>query len=265
MRRSSRVLASGLVAAGMMLAAVGLPASAAQFQGTGFYGVWDDTDIVGIVVVDRTGAATPRYSVSGSREGVTEQLSLNFRSIGCNGTPSAGNRVFRVQVMTDANGAIYERGSLSPSINFDAVKSVWVNGGSCVRAEHFERVATGDVNGDGALGIMADKATPKLIVAVRSTSNAQALVTVVIDGKNANEEFSVRGSNKSCGRPSPASSWYVPDMDSDQSGMAFESTTVSLTKEQTGTLASVRLRSLTTGKSWCAPLGIIMANTEGDG
>jgi hypothetical protein len=243
-----------------------VPAAAAEVKGTGFFAVWDDTDIVhlsGIVIVDRTDGTTPRYQVGGSGDRPMESLSINFRSIGCNGTPSQANRVFRIQLMTDANGGMYERGQLSPNLNFDAVRSVWIGSSDCVVVEQFERVATGDVNGDGALSIITDKATPKLIVAVQSVSNDEARVSIFVDGKNAGEEFSARGSNRPCGQSAGTAPWFVPDMDSDQSAMVFDSSSPSLTPTQVRSLRSVRLRSETFNRSWCAP-AIIMANTEGD-
>ncbi len=258
-----------LAASLTLLATVALPASAYAVKGTGFNARFDGPRFSGLVVVDRTDRETTSYQVGGSPESrPSEQMSLNFRSIGCNGTPTAANREFRLQGTTNARGQLIMQGGLSSNIDFDAVESVWVNvagePATCSAANHFEtvNVAGADFNGDRALGLVKTGAGTLTIGLVEKRPNGRARLSVIANNAHPQNAWEVTFANRSCGT-APTNSYKVTMPDILVSGY-FKSTTVNMSQNQLDALRSIRVRDVDRNVSWCAPLSIIMANTEGD-
>ena len=114
------------------------PHAAKEFSGTGFHALWDHTFELptrGIVVVDRTAGNKPRLTLSlDADDRPMEEITFNFRSIGCGGTPAPGNRVFDARGTTISESEFYLQLSLSRNINFEEVRSVWIRLGqtACV-------------------------------------------------------------------------------------------------------------------------------------
>ena len=82
------------------------------------------------MVVDRTAGNKPRLTLSlDADDRPMEEITLNFRSIGCGGTPASGNRVFEVRATTNSESELYLQQALSRNLNFEEVKSVWLPAG----------------------------------------------------------------------------------------------------------------------------------------
>jgi hypothetical protein len=221
----------------------------------------------GIVIVDREGSSNPRVTV-----GIVQTYPANeydfyptrARSIGCGGTPSASNLLFSVSAKPDANGDLFFTKTLSSSINFEALRSIWVRRGTgewaCSRAVSFEtlNVATGDVNANGFVAVWEQDPIPA-IVAAEKRPNGQARVSIVVHGMSGDDMVRVRGVNRPCGQPVSSTNnrfnillegggYSVHDIHINQGGL--------------NSLRSVRFRNVDTGKNLgCAPLSIIMADT----
>ena len=85
------------------------------------------------------------------------EYSIVGRSIGCDGTPSASNRTFGVRATADANGTLSVSRNVGP-VDDPFFVSLWLTRNTptaealCGLTVTFDKVATGDVTGDGALG-----------------------------------------------------------------------------------------------------------------
>lgn len=249
----------------LVLIATALPAAAYSIKGEGLYARFGvgSPDGTGILMVDRTGGSQPRLHAT--FVGLLPYVEQNVvaRSIGCGGTPSAANRVFRVHGIADANGDLTYNRMLSASLNFGAIKSIWINQDeipTCAISFNFDTlvVAAGDVNGDGAAGII-DKSSPLLVVMalVERRAQGRARLTIVINAGDGNDEISVRGVNRACGRKPTHTAFSVKF--SDVLVSSFKSMTVDMSQAELDGLRSMRVHNLSTGQRSCAPLGVLTA------
>jgi hypothetical protein len=249
----------GLVAAlalSALLVLAAAPAAAVEFKGIGFHTSFQWGVGRGIVIVDRTAGAKPRLTAgfSGLRPGST--VSFVARDIGCDGAPSVANKVFKVSFnVSPAGGAAFTR-SMSDAIPFSEVQSVWLDRGNvtnCSDVTHFQ-VAAGDVNGDNAVAATSTSSNPKLIMLLQSLPGDEFSIQIVINGMDGNDDYMVRAVRRACGRSAPDSSTVF--------GVLFNQGERSYNfGGQIGgdlnEIKSVRIRNTDSGKTWCAPVGII--------
>lgn len=262
LRSWRRLAAAGLTALALLAVSV-VPGAAYEVTGHGFHAFADRL----AVVADRTAGNSPRVALwIIDSEAASMTVSVVFRSIDCAGTPRPANRVFALQASTDANGHHFSSRGVSSSIRFDDVKSAWVNLGhprsTCARATQFLRVATGDVNGDSALGVAQGdgQLLGNLLAIVDYIDPDEYGLSLVVDGMGGNDIVRVRGVNRGCGtRPTRA---FFDVTLTGVDGATTDFRTISMTAPQLRQLRSMRV---SVGNArWCAPLSIIMANTEGD-
>ncbi|OFW55135.1 MAG: hypothetical protein A2146_03305 [Actinobacteria bacterium RBG_16_67_10] len=214
-------------------------------------------------MVDRTAGSKPRLHAT--FVGLLPYIEQDAvaRSIGCGGTPSAGNRVFGVHGIADANGDVAYDRMLSPDIDFGAVKSVWIDidqTPTCAISFNFETldVAAGDVNGDGAAGLVDNNSNSLVAMAlVERRAQGRARLTIVIHTGDGNDEFSVRGVNRACGKSPTHTAFTVEFVGG--SVASFKSKIVDMSQAELDGLRSMRVHNMSTGQSWCAPLGILIA------
>jgi hypothetical protein len=247
----------------LLLASV-VPVAAMTFRGTGFYarfGPSATTDPRGLVIVDRTQGSHPRLTAR--VVGLFNYVDINIvgRSIGCGGKPSTTSRVFGVHAAADGNGAVSYDAALSSAIVFEKVKSVWIDwgdGSACALSFNFEeiRVATGDVNGDGALGLVKTGAGTMTLLLERRP-NDKARLSIVFNGLNGNDTYRIRLVNNKCGTPPTASyvSWTLQDV----LISGFKSKTVPLSQGHLDKIRSVRVTNLSNGNTWCGPVSVLVA------
>jgi hypothetical protein len=246
-----------LVAGALMVGLFAVPAAGYTVKGTGLYARFagGSTEGTGIFMVDRTGSSSPR--LHGTFVGLLPYIEQDavFRSIGCGGNPSAANRVFAVHGVADANGDLTYDRTLSPSINFGAVKSVWIDidqTPTCVPAVQFVRVATGDVTGDDVVGVM-DGTSNTIMFLLQKRPDDRARLSIVFDGGAGNDELRVRGSTSPCGTSASASSIKLTEV----MVSSFQTKLIDLVPADLVALRSMRVKNLDSGQTWCAPLSII--------
>ena len=251
-----------MAAALALLIATAVPVAAFEFKGHGFYARFGEgSDMAkGLIVVDRTTTDKPRMTLGITLQTDTGDILVKFRSIGCGGTPSPGNLVFGVVGNTQANGT-FQTSLLSTAIDFDAVRSVWIDidqTPACSISFNFDRleVATGDVNGDGAIGLIDNNSNSAGAMAlVEKRANGRARVTIVVDTAGGNDKIDVRGVNRPCGT-SPTSTAFKVTF-TDVLATSFKSKTVNMGQDTLDGMRSLRVHNLSTGEKACAPLGII--------
>ena len=232
------------------------PAAGYTVKGAGLYASFagGTTEGTGIFMVDRTGSGGPRLHATFVSLLPYIEQNVVARSIGCGGNPSAANRVFRVNGIADANGDLTYDRMLSPGIDFGSVKSVWSHvgdGATCVPAVQFVRVATGDVNGDDAVGII-DGTSNTIMLLLQKRPNDHARLSIFVHGMAGNDELRVRGSTSPCGTPAPAGSTTFEDI-----MVSFHTKLIDLMPADLVGLRSMRVKNLDSGKTWCAPLSIV--------
>lgn len=253
MKRFTLALVAGALLVGLFAA----PAAGYTVKGMGLYARFagGSTEGTGIFMVDRTGSNSPRLHATFVGLLPYAEQNVVARSIGCNGTPSAANRVFQVHGIADQNGDLTYDRVLSPSINFDAVKSIWAPSAgtpTCQPAIDFVRVATGDVNGDDVVGV-TDGTSNTIMLLLQKRPNDRARLSIVVHGMGGNDELRVRGSTARCGTSAPASSIKFTDI----MVSSFQTKLIDLPPAELTALRSMRVKNLDSGKTWCAPLSII--------
>lgn len=254
------VIASALVAS----LAIALPATAREFKGSGFYGVWDDDfnprPFRGIVVADRLNGQ-PRIMISGGAAGrPLADVTFVFRSIGCGGNPSAANRVLKIEAQTDESAQLVWKG-LVRNENIDGVRSVRIQmdgDTGCIPVQHFVRVAAGDVNGDGVAAHSGDGKLLGNLLFLGYLDDTDIVMSLHVAGLSGDDAVQLRGVNRPCGTK-PTSTYFNVTMDVPESG--FQQLVVTTSDIDLHLVRSVRARI--GGEVLCAP-SIIMANTEGD-
>ena len=261
-RSFTRAIAGG-AAALVVLIATAVPAAAYTIMGDGFYAQYQGTpaDGQGIFMVDRTSGGQPRLHAT--FVGLLPYIEQNAvaRSIGCGGSPSPANLVFAVHGTADANGDLTYDRPLSPSIDFGAVKSVWIDidpTPTCASSFNFETldVAAGDINGDGAAGLVDNNSNSVVAMAlVERRASGRARLTIVVNAGDGNDEISVRGVNRACGKAPTHTAFSVTFKDVLVSSL--KSKIVDMNQAQLDGLRSVRFKNLDSGETWCAPLSII--------
>ena len=251
-------IASALVA--ILLGSAG-PVAAAQPDGAfsllaaGTYGR-------GLVTMSYTGTTTVNAGVLGLLG--SHEYALVGRSIGCGGEPSSANRAFRVTAMTNSAGVL----NFSRAVSIAGrVRSIWLRptDGSqptvCALSLNFERleVAAGDVNGDGALGLVkTGPGTLAAIVLVQRRPHGEARVSLMFDGLSGGDNYAVQGVGTACGHSFNPSQRYFSYVLKDVLISSFRSRTVDLTQNELDALRSVRIKNTTDGTKWaCIPLRII--------
>ena len=271
----SRAFIASLMAT-LVLAVSSLPAAALTIKGQGSYssfswGLENPTKGV-IAIVDKTQGNTSRLSVAAVGLMASHEYFVIGRSIDCNGTPSSTNRSFRVRLMSNANGDIFVTQVVS--LKNVTISSYWISptDGSepahCGISHNFEtlNVATGDVNGDGALGVTGRELGHAWGV-VEKRPHHWARVSVIFDGGSGSDTFKVIGSARPCGQTSPSSqNFFSIRFGSLNPPMGFEDVhvgkyrvkTIDMSQNRIDGLRSLRTRNVTQGKEvGCGPLSII--------
>ena len=186
--RRSILPGSALLVASAVLLLSAVPVAAVTIHGNGYYARWSlgtSNPFRGMALVDKVVGHSARLNTLAVGLEPGEESWIVGRSIGCNGTPSAANLVFRVNKKADAGGVL----SISRDITFRNVANLWVKSisfrtedatpFSCVNSRPYQ-VATGDVNGDGAAGVI-DGTSNTMMVLLEKRPNGHARVSVVAD------------------------------------------------------------------------------------
>ena len=260
MRNSSFRLPVVAVFALMLVALSASPAAAATVSGEGYYSRFGfGAGRGGLAIVDYID--TDEGRVRASVEGLlaSEEYFIAGRSIGCNGTPSQSNRVFRLTTMTNGEGDLWVNRSVV--IKEVLVSSIWIGrtvgsaAPACRAAVHFEtrNVATGDVNGDGAAGVI-DGTSNTLMGLVEKRPNGQARVSIVVDPHDPNDIYVVSLANRACGH-TPTKTFKV-QLD----GAGYSVHDIHMNQGSLNALRSVRVRNISEGVNvGCAPLSVLIA------
>ena len=252
-------LVIGAVAACLMTVAVVGPVAAVDAAD---YVLWrlNFTHGSGLVVLSYSGNTTINAGVLGLTE--SQEYSVIGRTIGCGGNPSPANRAFGLQRKTDSHGNLFFKAQVSVS---GTVRSLWVTGGeergACVTSSFYDKLElAGDWDGDAGLSMIWDKEHVLSLVLAERRPNGTTRVTVVLRNQDGEvEDWRVRGVNRGCGK-TPTNSFFDVFV-GDLSG--YKSKSVEMTQNQFDSLRSVRIKNLSTGRTWCAP-AIIVANTPLD-
>lgn len=252
----------------VLLGLLAVPTSAASPDGA--YGLFVGTYGRGVVIttyghdIDTANVAVGVVGLTTSQE-----YFLVGRSIGCGGTPSGANRVFRIDATTDDDGSLF----LHANVAIDkSVKSFWLGSNDALGAAICTR-ATGylgdlqeadDYNGDGALGLVKTGAgTLPAIALVNKRAGGNARLAIALDGLTPGHSYSIKGMSRSCSRTGGVTEFRASLANTGQES-AFLKTTVKLGQEALDAVRSIRIRDTTASAPWlCVPM-IIMANTEGD-
>jgi hypothetical protein len=261
-QKSFRRLISVTLVALTALAISATPAAALKVSGDGYYSSFSfgvENPVTGIVVVDRVDADSGRVTVLVSGLLASDEYFIVGRSIGCNGTPNNGNRVFRATSLADVNGDIYL--SYAYELKDVLVSSIWVGRTdgqgptACSLSLNFEEIKlVGDWNGDGALGVITHELT-HWGVAVEKRPNGRARISTALLLGNGDGNFRLRGVNKACGRTPTQTIFNIVLTDVLISG--YFRSTVDMTQNQLDALRSVRITNLDTNEKFCMPLSII--------
>jgi hypothetical protein len=272
MHRALRALAL-VTATATLLAASALPAAALTIKGDGYFSRWSlgaSNPLRGLAVVDNVVGHDARLNALLIGLEAGQSYSLVGRSIGCNGTPSAANRVFRVTRTADADGDI----SISRAITLGNVGNLTIvsmsmfrtedaTPFSCVNASAFE-VATGDVNGDDVAGVIMKDGSNNVTLEnyafalVEKQSNGRARLSIVVDPHDlTGNTYVVSLANRACGK-TPTASIKVEFQDVLVS--SFKSKTIDMTQGQLDGLRSIRIRNVNDAADFgCAPLSVLIA------
>jgi hypothetical protein len=256
--RPAIVLAGAL----LVLLVAASPAAAYRIKGSGLYATFNggSGSPSGILFADRAASGRPHVHVTFVGLLPYVEQEAVFRSIDCTGAPADDNALFRAKGTADENGELTLDRVVSPKARVGDVTSIWTGGspGTCVPVTRFVRVAAGDVNGDGALGLVKTGAGT-LVLLMAGGSGPSGGVSIVVNGFGGNDQLGLRGSSKSCG---------VGDQNAVFTHVMaahWEQVPQWLTAEQLVSLKSLRVKNMDTGRNLgCFPLSIIMANTEGD-
>ena len=180
------------------------------------------------------------------------------RSVACDAPLANSNRMFRANFTSDSNGDA----SLTKAITLVNVQvtSIWITAPGphgpdvCSNAFNFEKwKGILGTHGQGALGIW-DKEHVLSVVERRPHSSAR--VSVVFQGGNGSDQFSVVGSSAACGQS--AGQGYLNIALENVQVSSYTAKTVPLSQAQLDALKSFRIRNVTEGTQvGCAPLSII--------
>jgi hypothetical protein len=191
-----------------------------------------------------------------------DEYAVTGRSIGCGGNPSNANQVFWVTGMADSAGALVISQAVAiPSV----VRSMWLaptdgsRAPACSMTVNFSRVATGDPNGDGALGFHIHINPFQFAAAiVEKRPSGQARLSITLDGLSGGDEFSVQGTGAACNQSvRPAQRYFAYEL-KNVHVTSFKSRTVTIEPGEFVALRSVRIKNKTDGTKWgCVPLSII--------
>jgi hypothetical protein len=254
----SIAIATALVA---LLAASASPIAAAQPDGA-YSMLTASTYGRGTFVLNYTGTTTVNAGLLRLR--ASEEYFVIGRSIPCDGQPRAANRMFRVTGMTSAGGVL----NFSRSVAIAGrVNSIWLGRTDgfgptvCSLTINFTKldVAAGDIDGDGALGLVkTGPGTLSAIAIVAKRPGGEARVSLTLDGLAGGDSYMVQGVGAACGHGVNPSQRYFSFVLKDVYVTSFKSRTVDLTQDELDALRSVRIRNTTDGTKWgCVPLSII--------
>lgn len=249
-----------------VLLAASLPVSAAQIKGGGLYarfGPSTATDVRGFVVVDRANSDSPPVNVDLLGLMPMEQVTINFRSIGCGGEPARANRIGRVRGTADEHGDLFIR-KMSSDRDWAAVSSVWINQGespACRPAVHFQtlnRDIVGDWDSDGAIAAAQTgdgQVLGNLLFLLERRSNDRARLSIAVNGLDGNDDLRLRLVDEPCGTAGDTVESVVFQ---DVMISGFRSVIVGLTGAEIDKSYSVRARTLSGNNTWCGPLSLII-------
>lgn len=254
-----RVSVGTIALASILLAALVAPVGATTIKGKGFYARfnWAVGDGA-LVIVDRVQSNSGRLNMSATGLFHNTDYVVVGRSVACDAPLANSNRMFRANFTSDSNGDA----SLTKAITLANVQvtSIWITAPGphgpdvCSNAFNFEKwKGILGTHGQGALGIW-DKEHVLSVVERRPHSSAR--VSVVFQGGNGSDQFSVVGSSTACGQP--AGQGYLNIALENVQVSSYTAKTVPLSQAQLDALKSLRIRNVTEGTQvGCAPLSII--------
>ena len=258
MRISSYRLPVGALLATILVALSASPAAAATtVKGQGVYARFNWTSEAGaLVVVDKIDGNGGRLTLSAAGLLASQEYFVIGRSVDCGGPATEATRVFKVRFVSDAQGygwvgpkAMFLNANIS-SIMFRTEDATPF---SCVNSRAFE-VATGDVNGDGAAGIMGGTSNT-LMALIERRPNGHARVSIVVDPNDPTGDiYAVSLANRACGH-APTKTLKI-QLD----GAGYSVHDIHINQGNVNALRSVRLRNVSQGVNMgCAPLSVLIA------
>ena len=261
MRTSSFRLPLVAVFALTLVALSASPAAAATISGEGYYSRFGfGAGRGGLTIVDYIDADDGRIRASVGGLLASEEYFIAGRSIGCNGTPSKSNKVFRLTTMTDGLGNLWVNRSVV--IKEVLISSIWIGrtgstaAPACRAAVHFETrsVATGDVNGDGAAGVI-DGTSNTMMGLVEKRPNGHVRVSIVVDPWDPTGDiYVVSLANRACGH-TPTKTFKIQLDDG-----PYSVHDIHMNQGSLNALRSVRVRNVSEGVNMgCAPLSVLIA------
>jgi hypothetical protein len=260
MRKPSIRLPGVVVLALTLLALSATPAAAAKVSGEGYHARFGlGSGNGGLVVVDKVDADSGRVRALVAGLIGSQEYFVVGRSIGCNGTPSQSNRVFGLTTETNGHGRLWvDRSVVLKEV---LISSIWIGrtGGNaapmCRKSTNFAVfVATGDVNGDGAVGII-DGTSNTMMGLVEKRPNGHARVSIVVDPSDPTGDiYSVTLANRACGR-TPTKTFML-DVEGAAAGFGIHD--IHMNQGSLNGLRSIRLRNVSNGINMgCAPLSLM--------
>jgi len=240
-----------------LLLVAAAPAAATTIKGEGVYARFHwNSEAGALVVVDMIDGNGGRLTLSAAGLLASQEYFVIGRSVDCSGPATKATRVFKLRFVSDAHGygrvgpkAMFLNANIS-SIMFRTEDATPF---SCVNARAFE-VATGDVNGDGALGIM-DGTSNTLMGLVERRPNGNARVSIVVDPNDpTGDTYGLSLANRACG-DAPTKTFKIQ---LDAAGYSVHD--IHINQGSLNALRSIRLRNATAGTDLgCAPLSVLVA------
>ena len=252
-------LGIAIVIAPALLAASITSAAAFTFTGAGLYAFFATQGVSGLFVIDRATTADPRLKVALVHTPPHQEVAFRFRSITCDGTPSASNRVLAINHTSDALGDHFFGMDLSSAVDYGSIRSVWItstDGTDCTETVDFMKVvpSAGAFNADSLLSwVKMGDAT--LAVFMYPESSSMAALDIVSHGTTSSDVFRIRAVNKPCAK-SPTQTLLTYEFQ-DFDGARIIQDHVSLDQNQMDAIRSLRVRDLGTDATWCGPASLL--------
>lgn len=256
-----RTALAALTTALVLLGLLAVPASAYEYRGSALYARFGPSATAGqgLVVIDRTDGSQPR--IHGTFVGLAGHgnQTIVFRSIGCGGSPSAANRVLKVNGTANGSGELSYSGSIPAAADYSSVVSAWSTAGvhaTCAAVQHVVRITEGAPTAWSYLGIVkTGPGTLSLLAESRSTDHLR--LTVVVNGLSGDAAVQLRFTNVPCGHAATSASVLY----SDTFPAALKTGTISVPFTALRNVMALRVTNTGTGFTNCAP-AVFMANTE---
>ena len=121
---SRRMSVAMLLAATALVATSVMPVAAITFSGNGKYARLNWSGGGGIVVTDKINNNEGRLNALLAGLVAGEEYSITGRSIGCNGTPTNANRMWRVEATANSRGLVRVQGYMLENV---LISSYWLS------------------------------------------------------------------------------------------------------------------------------------------